>query len=53
MALEQAIPVDLYTTNASITARPFFEARGFRVVRRNLVVRDGIELINFTMKKTK
>lgn len=53
VALEQAIPADLYTTEASITARPFFESQGFRVMKRNVVVRDGIELINFTMRKTK
>lgn len=37
---------------ASITARPFFERRGFRVSRRNVVVRRGVELVNFSMEKT-
>lgn len=39
-------------TEASITARPFFERQGFRVVRRNVVVRSGVELVNFSMEKT-
>lgn len=40
------------STEASITARPFFERRGFRVLRRNVVVRHGVELVNFSMEKT-
>lgn len=39
------------TTYASITARPFFEGRGYRVVRENRVVRHNIELINYLMEK--
>ena len=38
-------------TEASITARPFFWRRGFRVVRRNTVVRRGVGLTNFSMRK--
>lgn len=38
-------------TDASITARPFFERQGFRLVKQNSVVRDGVEMINFTMEK--
>ncbi len=38
-------------TEASITARPFFGQQGFRVVRRNTVVRRGVELANFSMEK--
>lgn len=37
------------TTQASITARPFFEHRGYRVVKEQQVVRDGISLTNFLM----
>lgn len=37
---------------ASITARPFFERRGFVVLGRNTVVQHGIELTNFSMEKT-
>lgn len=35
----------------SITARPFFESLGYSVVRDNEVIRDGISLKNFYMKK--
>ncbi len=38
-------------TEASITARPFFERRGFRVVRGQTVSRRGVELTNFAMEK--
>jgi putative acetyltransferase len=39
------------TTEASITARPFFEKRGYVVVRRQKVERHGIKLVNFVMEK--
>lgn len=35
----------------SITAKPFFESLGYSVVRDNEVIRDGISLKNFYMKK--
>jgi len=35
----------------SITARPFFESNGFRVVKQQTIVRRGIELTNFVMEK--
>lgn len=38
-------------TEASITARPFFERQGFRVVRRQTVQRRGVGLMNFVMEK--
>ncbi len=38
-------------TEASITARPFFERRGFCVVRERTVARRGVELTNFAMEK--
>lgn len=38
-------------TYASITARPFFEKRGYRVVRRQQVERRGVLLTNFVMEK--
>lgn len=50
-ALERAVPSALYTTHASITARPFFERRGYRVIRRQQVERRGIFLTNFVMQK--
>lgn len=49
-ALEQAAPGRI-TTHASITARPFFEKRGYRTVRRQTVERRGAVLTNFVMVK--
>ena len=37
---------------ASITAKPFFEAQGFVAVKRQTVVRQGVALANFVMEKT-
>lgn len=39
------------TTEASITARPFFERRGFRLVLEQTVRRRGVEMTNFVMEK--
>lgn len=39
------------TTHASVTARPFFEARGYRVLRAQQVERGGVTLPNFVMEK--
>lgn len=50
-ALEAACPVKSFTTHASLTARPFFESRGYQVLRRQTVVRHGISLENFVMEK--
>lgn len=38
------------TTNASLTARPVFEAHGFVVVAEQHPVRRGVELTNFRMR---
>jgi len=38
-------------TNASITAKPFFEHRGYQVVKSQCVERKGIQLVNFKMIK--
>jgi putative acetyltransferase len=38
-------------TDASITARPFFERCGFSVCRQQSVTRGGVELSNFRMEK--
>ena len=50
-ALEAAVPARPVVTHASLTARPFFEARGYRVVRRQEVMRAGVLLANFVMEK--
>lgn len=36
---------------ASLVAKPFFEHRGFTVVRKNEVIRQGVALVNFTMER--
>ena len=38
--------------HASITARPFFERQGFRVVKQNRVEHHGVALTNFTMEQS-
>ena len=38
-------------TEASITARPFFEQQGFRVVREQIVSRRGVSMANFVMER--
>lgn len=38
-------------THASITAKTFFEKRGYRVVKEQQVERQGIKLTNFVMEK--
>ena len=50
-ALEQNTEAAEFTTHASITARPFFEKRGYTVVREQQVERGGVWLTNFIMKK--
>lgn len=50
--LEQAI-LGKITTHASITAKPFFEKRGYKVIKKQEVERQGIFLTNFVMEKEK
>ncbi len=40
-----------FTTHASITAKPFFQHRGYRVVCKQEVIRRGVALTNFIMEK--
>ena len=49
--LEQTVTANKITTHASITARPFFEQRGYTVMKEQQVVRDGIFLTNYVMEK--
>ncbi len=49
--LERAVTGNLITTHASITAKPFFEHRGYKVVFEQEVVRQGITLKNYVMEK--
>ncbi len=48
--LEQAVQGNI-VTHASITARPFFEKRGYRVIKEQQVERQGVFLTNFIMEK--
>lgn len=48
--LEQFVEENI-TTHASITARPFFEKRGYKVVKEQQVERQGIFLTNYVMVK--
>lgn len=50
--LEQAVEGKV-TTHASITAKPFFEKRGYEVLKKQEVERRRIFLINFVMEKDK
>ena len=49
-ALEALAPGDV-TTHASITALPFFEARGYERLDENVVERGGERLTNYAMVK--
>ena len=50
-ALEQAAAGPV-TTHASVTARPFFARRGYRVLRAQQVERRGVRLANSVMEKS-
>ena len=50
-ALEAACPAERITVHASLAALPFFEGRGYRVVRQQQVVRRGVTLTNFLMER--
>lgn len=39
------------TTHASITAKPFFLHRGYKLVKEQQVMRNGISLTNYVMEK--
>ena len=49
--LEQAVSEKKIITHASITAKPFFERRGYKVVKEQNVVRNGVHLTNYRMEK--
>ena len=49
--LERRCPAERLTTHASITAKPFFLAMGYRVVKAQWVERRGVMLQNFVMEK--
>lgn len=47
----QKLSISVIDTEASITARPFFERHGFTVVQEQVVFRHGVSLINYVMNK--
>ena len=50
-ALESSSKGKVFITHASITAKPFFQYRGYRVVKEQKVIRQGIALTNYVMEK--
>lgn len=51
--LEQAVQTDKIITHASITAKNFFVFRGYKVIKEQQVMRNGIFLTNYIMEKNK
>ena len=51
--LESCVAGETFTTHASITAKPFFLHRGYRVVKEQEVFLRGISLTNYVMEKQK
>ena len=49
--LERFAAGKVITTHASITAKPFFQHRGYCVVREQKVIRRGVALTNSVMEK--
>lgn len=49
--LEKYVCTDKISTHASITAKPFFEKRGYKVIKEQQIERKGIILINYVMEK--
>ena len=47
--LERAAGADIITTHASITAKSFFEQRGYTAVKEQQVIRRGVSLTNYVM----
>lgn len=50
-ALECSVGGNRILTHASVTAKPFFEQRGYRIVSEQEVVRHKITLKNYVMEK--
>lgn len=50
-ALESSSTGKPFITHASISAKPFFQHRGYRVVKEQEVIRQGVALTNFVMEK--
>lgn len=48
--LEQSVSGKI-VTHASVTAKPFFEKRGYKVIKEHSVERQGVFLTNYVMEK--
>ena len=48
----KSLGINKLWTEASITAKPFFETKGFNLVKQQEVARRGQTFINFVMEKT-
>ena len=51
--LESRCGAPQFSVHASLTALPFFQGRGYHMVRERLVERHGVVLTNFLMEKSK
>ena len=51
--LEARFSGNRISTHASITAKPFFAQRGYRVITKQRVERQGVLLVNYRMEKQK
>ncbi len=49
--LEKEVKTSKVITHSSITAKHFFMQRGFNIVKKQLVIRNGIALTNYIMEK--
>lgn len=49
--LESMAGIECITVHASVTAKPFFEKRGYRIIKKQEVERQGILLPNYLMQK--
>ena len=43
--------IDKIILDSSITAKSFFEEFGFKQIKENLVKKDNVELVNFSMER--
>ena len=50
LGLENKFNVNKITVNASITAKPFFEKRGYKVLHKQTVKRNEVNIINYVME---
>lgn len=49
--LEDRTESDKFTVCASITAKPFFEKRGYKLVKEQQVKKNGVDFLNYVMEK--